>query len=119
MSARQKVVERVALDDTRALLQQLGLEHAAEVLADQLSLAVKEDVAHHRFVDRLLGVEAQRREENRVRTSLRLSGLPTGQTLDNFDWSFWRPANGSGRARPCCFRGHRGSARPTSPSRSA
>jgi DNA replication protein DnaC len=88
MSARQKVVERVALDDTRALLQQLGLEHAAEVLADQLSLAVKEDVAHHRFVDRLLGVEAQRREENRVRTSLRLSGLPTGQTLDNFDWSF-------------------------------
>ncbi len=88
MKAAQKVRGRVELDDTRALLLQLGLEHAANVLEDELTVAAKEDVAHHRFLDRLLGVETRLREESRVRTSLRLSGLPVGQTLDDFDWSF-------------------------------
>lgn len=86
--AAKKVQERVELDETRALMTQLGLEHAAEVLDDELMTAVKDDLAPHRFLDRLLGVETRRREESRVRTSLRLSGLPTGQTLDDFDWSF-------------------------------
>lgn len=88
MSAAQKVQTRVELDDTRSLLQQLGLEYAATALEDELGVAVKEDLAHHRFLDRVLGVETRRREESRVRTSLRLSGLPVGQTLDTFDWSF-------------------------------
>lgn len=87
-AAGRKVQERVELDDTRELMVQLGLEHAAEVLEDELTAAVKDDLAPHRFLDRLLGVETRRREESRIRTSLRLSGLPTGQTLDGFDWSF-------------------------------
>lgn len=32
--------------------------------------------------------ELSARDERRVRTSLRLSGLPTGQTLGNFDFAF-------------------------------
>lgn len=42
----------------------------------------------HRFLDRVLGTELSSREERRIRTSLRLSGLPTGYTLQNFDWDF-------------------------------
>lgn len=42
----------------------------------------------HRFVDQLLDSELVWREERRVRTSLKLSGLPTGQTLADFDFSF-------------------------------
>jgi DNA replication protein DnaC len=75
-------------DKTRDALAKLGLEHAAERLNDLLSVAVKENFAPHRLLDELLGVEFDRREERRIKTSLMLSGLPTGQTLDTFDWSF-------------------------------
>jgi DNA replication protein DnaC len=40
------------------------------------------------MLDELLGIESDRREERRVKTSLVLSGLPVGQSIDNFDWSF-------------------------------
>jgi len=80
--------QRAEVDRTREALLALGLDHAAERLTDLLSVAVKENFAPHRLVDELLAAEAERREERRVKTSLVLSGLPTGQTLDNFDWSF-------------------------------
>jgi len=58
------------------------------VLGDRLASAVKSDLAPHRFLDQLLAAEIAHRDERRVRTSLRLSGLPTDQTLENFDVSF-------------------------------
>jgi DNA replication protein DnaC len=79
---------KVDLDSTRHALGQLGLIHIAEGLPQMLNEAVKENLAAHRFLDRLLAAELMRREERRIKTSLKLSGLPTGQTLGNFDWSF-------------------------------
>jgi DNA replication protein DnaC len=79
---------RVDLDGTRQALEQLGLLHAAERLPELLSEAVKQNLATHRFVDQLLAVELSQREERRIKTSLRLSALPTGQTLANFDFAF-------------------------------
>jgi DNA replication protein DnaC len=79
---------KLDLDKTRERLAQLNLMHAAEVLPDQLSAAVKKPAAPHQFLDELLDIELTAREERRVRTSLRLSGLPTGQTLANFDFAF-------------------------------
>ena len=79
---------KVELDQTRDALLALGLEHAAEALADLISKAIKDELAPHRFLDELLAVESHHREERRLRISLRLSALPTGQTLSNFDWSF-------------------------------
>jgi len=49
---------------------------------------VKESTSPHRFLDGLLEEELRYREERRIRTSLVLSGLPTGQTLTNFDFNF-------------------------------
>lgn len=83
-----KTTSKVDLDKTTTMLQQLGLEYGAEVLSDLIARAVKDDVAPHRFLDELLTAEVLRREERRTRTSLRLSGLPTGLTLESFDWSF-------------------------------
>lgn len=88
MSASKAVQPKVELDRTRDALVTLGLEHCAELLGDRLASAVKADMAPHRFLDELLAAEIAHRDERRVRTSLRLSGLPTGQTLENFDWSF-------------------------------
>ena len=79
---------RVDLDKTRERLVVLGLEHAAEQLAALLSEAVKEQRPAHRFLDALLDAEHGRREERRVKMSLRLSGLPIGQTIGNFDFNF-------------------------------
>jgi DNA replication protein DnaC len=79
---------KVDLDTTRERLQRLGLAHAAEHVGEQLAVATKEELAPHRFLDGLLEVELQRREERRMKTSLRLSGLPTGQTLASFDFGF-------------------------------
>ncbi len=76
------------LDVTRERLVKLGLVHAAEQVATWLGEAVAEDTAPQRFLDRMLEHELRERDERRVRTSLVLSGLPTGQTLANFDFAF-------------------------------
>jgi DNA replication protein DnaC len=86
MSATRKPT--VDLDRTRDLLQKLGLETAADRIEDLLSAAVKEDEPAHRFLDRVLHEELGQREERRIRTSLKLSTLPQGQTLANFDFAF-------------------------------
>jgi DNA replication protein DnaC len=76
------------VDRTREQLQQLGLMHAAEALAEELSEAVKQDRPPHAVLERLLSHEIRARDERRVRTSLKLSNLPPGLTLGNFDFSF-------------------------------
>lgn len=78
----------VSLDATVDKLRRLGLNFAAEGLHDVLTAAVKNNVAHHGFVDQLLAAELEQRETRRIATSLRLSGLPTGYTLGTFDWAF-------------------------------
>ena len=79
---------RLDIDATRERLLALGCVHAAEQLGPLLAEAVREEVPAHTFLDRLLAAELSGREERRVQTSLRLSNLPTGQTLENFDFAF-------------------------------
>jgi DNA replication protein DnaC len=76
------------VDRTRQRLEQLGLMHAATALAEELAEAVKHDRPAHAVLDRLLSREVEARDERRVRTSLRLSNLPPGMTLGNFDFAF-------------------------------
>jgi DNA replication protein DnaC len=76
------------VDTTREKLVQLGLLHAAEALAEELSEAVKQNRPAHQVLERLLAREVQQRDERRIKTSLKLSGLPPGMTLGNFDFSF-------------------------------
>ena len=86
----KKSTERPALeiDGTRERLNQLGLAFAAESLGEELSEAVKHNRAAHVVLDRLLSRELTSRDERRVKTSLRLSNLPPGMTLGNFDFTF-------------------------------
>jgi len=69
-------------------LARLGLDFAADALPTLLTRAVKEDLGPPALLEQLLRGELERREERRIRTSLQLSGLPTGQTLANFDFAF-------------------------------
>ena len=79
---------KVDLDATRERLEKIGLMRAAEQLEGLVSDAVKASTSPHRFLDLLLEEEMSYREERRIRTSLSLSGLPAGQTLASFDFSF-------------------------------
>jgi DNA replication protein DnaC len=72
----------------REKLLGLGLCHAAEALAEEMSEAVKHGRAARVMLDRLLGRETGARDERRVKTSLKLSNLPVGMTLGNFDFGF-------------------------------
>jgi DNA replication protein DnaC len=76
------------IDRTRERLEQLGLSHAAVALAEELAEAVKHDRAVHLVLDRLLSREIEARDERRIKTSLKLSNLPPGMTLSNFDFGF-------------------------------
>ncbi len=82
---------KLDIDTTRERLLALGCTHAAEQLEPMLAEAVRTEVPAHSFLDRLLQTELSGREERRVKTSLRLSNLPVGQTLENFDFAFQPP----------------------------
>jgi DNA replication protein DnaC len=84
----KKAAPKVDLDATREKLGRLGLVHATDHLAETLGDAVKDSWPPHRFLDQLLEHELRIREERRLKTALRLSGLPTGQTLGKFDFAF-------------------------------
>jgi DNA replication protein DnaC len=88
MSAAAKTRPKVDLDATAERLGRVGMTHAAERLAEHLSEATQHELSVHRFLDQLLDAELTAREERRVKTSLRLSGLPVGHTLANFDFAF-------------------------------
>ncbi len=79
---------KVDLDSTRERMLRLGLQHAAEQLEPRLTDAVKNGASPHRILDQLLDEELVWREERRIRTGLKLSGLPPGQTLGSFDFGF-------------------------------
>ena len=79
---------KLDIDQTRERLVALGCGHAAEQLDSVLSEAVKKPIAAHEFLDVLLEAELNGRETRRIKTTLRLSSLPTGQTLANFDYAF-------------------------------
>ncbi|RWN24581.1 MAG: hypothetical protein EOR95_32065 [Mesorhizobium sp.] len=79
---------KLDIDRTRTKLNTLGLTYAAGHLDYLLAEAVAKEIAPHAFLDRLLESECSGREERRVKVSLKMSGLPTGQTLENFDFAF-------------------------------
>jgi DNA replication protein DnaC len=86
--ALPKKTPPIDLDRTRERLTKLGLLRAADLVAEHVAAAAKESTPPHRFLDGLLEAELGFRDDRRVKASLRLSGLPSGQTLASFDFAF-------------------------------
>ena len=76
------------LDALTAKLTALGLDYPASVLPELLEQAARESLSATAFLDLVLTGELERKDERRVTTMLKLSGLPPGKTLEDFDWSF-------------------------------
>ncbi len=85
MSAARRKVD---LDAVAERCQTLKLMHAAECLPELVEEASREDLSPVTFFDRVLEREIERKDERRIATSLKLSGLPVGKTLEDFDWTF-------------------------------
>ena len=66
----------------------LGLPHLAEHLDLLVDRAEADAMGYRDFVDLLLGEELGLREGRRLKTALKLSGLPHHKTLDEFDFAF-------------------------------
>jgi len=84
------------IESTRSMLERLKMPVARERLGDLLEEAVREKLAPHELLDRLLKAEIASREEKRVSVNLKFSGLPPGRTLESFDYAF-QPSVDKGR----------------------
>jgi DNA replication protein DnaC len=67
-----------------------GLDFAREALTELIEHGVREDLSLPAFLELVLQRERDCREERRIRTGLRLSGLPRGKTIEDFDFTFQR-----------------------------
>jgi DNA replication protein DnaC len=78
----------VELEQTRMMLENLGLGQAAVSLDAQLDHAGRGDITYLEFLNRLLLDESNFRRKRSEETRLKLSRLPQRKTLDEFDFKF-------------------------------
>jgi len=78
------------LDRSRALLRTLGFEFTPDRLPELLEQSVREEHSLQDFLENVLQQERQAREERRIKTALKLSGLSLAKTLDDYDFTFQR-----------------------------
>jgi len=69
-------------------MEYLNLQHIPSILQDLTDTAVKEQQNPLAYFERLLSLEIEFREERRIATSMKISGLPKGMFLDTFDYMF-------------------------------
>ena len=69
-------------------LRALRLGFAAEHLTELITLSVKGAWSSARFLDEIIRMELERQEERRVKQALRISHLPSGPTISNFDFAY-------------------------------
>lgn len=82
-----------SLERHRTLLKSLGFEFTPDRLPELLEESVREEHSLPDFLEHLLIQERQAREERRVKTALKLSGLSLGKTLEEYDFAFQRGLN--------------------------
>ncbi len=71
-----------------ANLIRLRLSRTAEILSGMIRKAETNRLSYRSFLDELLVEEVSCKEQRRVETALRISGLPFIKTIDDFDFSF-------------------------------
>jgi DNA replication protein DnaC len=78
----------IVLDRVNENLDRLKLRKIRVNLPDLLKTAEDEQKSHLSFLDELLDEEVSQKEQRRIETSLRTSGLPFIKTIDEYDFSF-------------------------------
>jgi DNA replication protein DnaC len=69
-------------------MEYLKFQHTPDLLQELTDSAIKENQNPLQFFEKLLSMEIEFREERRIATSMKISGLPKGMYLDTFDYMF-------------------------------
>ena len=78
----------LALDRIQSSLSRLKLSRMGEILAQTIKTSEEEGKSYLSFLEELLEEEVACKEQRRVETSLKLSGLPFIKSIDEFDFAF-------------------------------
>jgi len=78
----------LVLDRIESNLTRLRLPKIREILELVLKAAEKQDKSHLSFLDELLEEEVAAKEQRRIETALKISGLPFIKSIDEFDFTF-------------------------------
>jgi DNA replication protein DnaC len=80
--------EELVMDRLQANLTRLRLPRIAQVLDEVVQSAQAKGYSHLQVLDMLLEEEVACKEQRRLDTTLKISGLPFLKTLDDFDFTF-------------------------------
>lgn len=80
--------EEIILDRLTANLERLRLARTKAVLLDVMDTAQAQSMSYLQMLDALLEEEVACKEQRRIDTALKVSGLPYVKTLDDFDFGF-------------------------------
>jgi len=78
----------LALDRIQSSLSRLKLSRMGEILAQTIKTSEEEGKSYHSFLEELLEEEVACKEQRRVETALKISGLPFIKSIDEFDFAF-------------------------------
>jgi len=80
--------DSLVYDRIQGSLARLRLPRTAEILESVMEAAQEKGTSYLAFLDELLEEEIACREQRRVETSLKISGLPYVKSIDEFDFTF-------------------------------
>jgi DNA replication protein DnaC len=78
----------LVLDRIESNLTRLRMPRIGEILERVLKTAEKQEKSHLSFLDELLEEEVAAKEQRRIETALKISGLPFIKSIDEFDFTF-------------------------------
>jgi len=81
--AEQLILERLSEN-----LARLRLPRIKETLSEMVKAAENESWSYLTLLDRLMEEEVARKEQRRIESALKLSGMPWVKSLDEFDFTF-------------------------------
>ena len=85
----------MSIQQIQQKMEKLKLNHTLPLISELFEEATKQKSSALDFFEKLLTLEVEAREESRIAASLKVSGLPKGMHLDNFDFLFQPSADKS------------------------
>ena len=81
-------MEQLIYERLKGNLARLKLSRMHEVLDAAVSLAERDKLSYCAFLDRLFEEEVAAKEQRRIDMGLRMAGLPSGKTIEEYDFTF-------------------------------
>ncbi len=78
----------MSLEAIQQKMELLKMTHTSALISELLSEISKQKNSALEFFENVLTLEVEAREERRIASSLKVSGLPKGMRVETFDYLF-------------------------------